>query len=123
MSSVFRRTFNNIFWLFISEVCAKGVVFLTTLYLARVLGIDGFGKFSLAIATSAYMWVFVDMGITGYGTREIARDREKISEILRILNSLRLMLAVISFVILLAALNILDVPLDTRLVLLAGGFY
>ena len=55
MPSILRRTFNNIFWLFIGEVCAKGVVFLTTLYLARVLGIDGFGKFSLALATSTYM--------------------------------------------------------------------
>ncbi|OGW42649.1 MAG: hypothetical protein A2132_01730 [Nitrospirae bacterium RBG_16_43_11] len=123
MSSILRRTFNNIFWLFIGEVCAKGVVFLTTLYLARVLGIDGFGKFSLALAMSTYMWIFVDMGITGYGTREIARDREKISEIFRILNSLRLVLAVVSFLILIIFLHILNIPLDMRMILLAGGFY
>lgn len=123
MSSLTKRAFNNIFWLCISEICAKGSIFLVTIYLARILGVEGFGKFSLALSVSMYMWIVVDMGVTTYGTREVARYRDNVSELLNILNSIRLVIAAVSFLILLIVLLIIDVPLDTKFILIAGGFY
>ncbi len=101
----------------------KGFTFLGTIYLARVLGIAGFGKFSLAIAVGTYLWTIADMGVTGYGTREIARNKENAEELLRILNSLRLVVAIISFLFLVLILFLMNIPLETRLVLIAGGLY
>jgi len=121
--SIAKRATNNIFWLFISEICAKVAMFLGTLYLARVLGVEGFGLYSLAIAVAMYLWTVVAMGVVGYGTREVARDKDRAEDLLTTLNSLRFMAAVVSFLLLGVILFVLELPHETRWVLLAGGFY
>lgn len=121
--SVTKRAFNNIFWLFVSEVSSKGLVFPGTLYLARVLGKAGFGLFSLSLAVGVYFWTIADMGVTGYGTREIARNREKAAEIYSLLNSLRFILAILLFLVFCGVLYSIKMPYEKRLILIAGGFY
>lgn len=121
--TVVKRAFSNIFWLSLSEVSSKGLIFLGTVYLARVLGKAGFGLFSLSLAVGVYLWTVVDMGVTGYGTREIARNKEKAAELYSLLNSLRLILAVILFIIFCGSLFLTEVPVEKKLILIAGGFY
>lgn len=123
MPSLTKRIFNNMFWLFVSEVCTKGIYFLISLYLARVLGAAGFGQFSLAVAAGVYMWAVVDMGVASYGMREVARSRENASEILNALNSMRLVIAVVLLMVLITALSIVSVSSETRLVIIFGCFY
>jgi O-antigen/teichoic acid export membrane protein len=120
---IIKRAFNNFFWLFVSEAISKGSIFLGTVYLARVLGKAGFGLYSLALAVGVYFWTVVDMGVIGYGTREVARDKEKAAELYSLLNSLRFILAISLFLIFCAALYIVDISPEKRLILLAGGFY
>ena len=120
---IIKRAFNNFIWLFVSEVSSKGLIFLGTIYLARVLGKAGFGLYSLALAVGVYFWIVVDMGIIGYGTREVARNKEKAAELYSLLNSLRFILAISLFLIFCAALYIVDMSPEKRLILLAGGFY
>jgi O-antigen/teichoic acid export membrane protein len=121
--TVVKRAFNNFFWLFWGEVISKGLMFLGTVYLARVLGKAGFGLYSLALAVGFYFWTIVDMGISAYGTREVARDKEKAAELYCLLNSLRFMLAIILFIVFWLALYLVDVSPEKRLILLAGVFY
>lgn len=123
MSSLTKRAFNNIFWMFISELCGKGAAFFTTIYLARVLGVAGFGKYSLALAAGVYIWTIVDMGVAGYGVREVARDRENASEILSVLNSMRLVIAVVVLLLFMAVLSLLNIPSEIKLVLIIGGVF
>lgn len=118
-----KRLFNNMFWLFLSEFCAKGIYFVISLYLARVLGAAGFGQFSLAVAAGMYMWAVVDMGVAGYGVREVARNRENASEILNVLNSMRLAIAVVLLLLLIIVLSITDISSETRLAVILGCFY
>jgi PST family polysaccharide transporter len=120
---IIKRAFNNIFWLFLSEACSRGLIFLGTIYLARVLGKAGFGLYSLALAVGVYFWIVVDMGVMVYGTREIARNKEKAAELYSLLNSLRFILAVTLFLIFCAVLYMVDMTPEKRLILIAGGFY
>lgn len=120
---IIKRAFNNFFWLSVSEVSSKGLIFLGTIYLARVLGKAGFGLYSLALAVGLYFWTIVDMGISGYGTREVSRDKEKAAELYCLLNSFRFMLAIILFLVFWLALYMVDISPEKRLILLAGGFY
>lgn len=121
--SISKRVFNNLFWLFLSKVSSKGLIFLGTIYLARVLGKARFGLFSLSMAVGIYFWTIVDMGVMGYGTREIARDKEKTAELYSLLNSLRFILAIGLFFIFCIALYFIEMPLEKKLILMAGGFY
>lgn len=121
--SVVRRGFNNIFWISVSEISSKGLIFLGTIYLARILGKAGFGLFSLALTVGGYLWVIADIGVTGYGVREIARNREKSAELYSLLNSLRFVLSLCLFLIFCVALYIIDMPIEKKLILLSGGVY
>ena len=121
--SITKRASRNIFWLFVSEASSKGLIFLGTIYLARVLGKGGFGLFSLSLAVGIYFWAVVDMGIVGYGTREIARNKQKSGELYSLLNTLRFILAMGLFVIFSGALYLVDMTLEKKLILMAGGFY
>jgi len=111
------------FWLFLSEVCVKGTGFLTSLYLARILGVAGFGLFTLVLAVNVYLSLIADMGIGSYGVREVARNREQAPALLRIMNSMRLVIAVATVVVLAIILVLLNVSRETMLALLVGGSY
>jgi len=121
--SITRRVFSNVFWLVLSEVTSKSLIFLGTVYLARELGKAGFGLFSLSLAVGIYFWVVSDAGVTGYGVREVARRKEQANELYNTLNSLRLVLSVILLLAFFIVLHLTDTPPEKRLILLAGAFY
>ncbi len=121
--SISRRVFSNVFWLVLSEVTSKSLIFLGTVYLARELGKAGFGLFSLSLAVGIYFWVVSDAGVTGYGVREVARKKEQANELYNTLNSLRLVLSVILLLFFFIVLYLTDTPPEKRLILLAGAFY
>lgn len=121
--SITKRVFNNIFWLVLSEISSRTLIFLGTIYLARILGKAGFGLYSLSLAVGVCVWMVADMGVTGYGTREIARNKEKATELYNTLNSLRFFLAISLFLIFCGVLYLINIPLEKKLILLAGAFY
>ena len=121
--SIANRAFNNIFWLSLGEASSRVLSFLGTIYLARILGKAGFGLFSLSIVVGGYFWAIADMGITDYGTREIARKKEHAAELYSILNSIRIILSIALFIVFSGALYFLDMPFEKKIVLLAGAFY
>lgn len=121
--STTKRVVNNIFWLVLSEVSSRAIIFLGTIYLARVLGKAGFGLYSLFLAVATYFWAIADLGVTGYGTREIARNKNEPGQLYIILNSLRFFLSMLLFLILCVALYFINIPFEKKLVLLAGAFY
>jgi len=121
--SITRRVFSNVFWLVLSEVTSKSLIFLGTVYLARELGKAGFGLFSLSLAVGVYFWVVSDAGVTGYGVRGVAQNKEQAKELYNTLNSLRLVLSVILLLFFYVVLYFTDTPPEKKLVLLAGAFY
>jgi O-antigen/teichoic acid export membrane protein len=121
--SITNRVFSNIFYLTLSEASSRIIIFIGTVYLARVLGKAGFGSFSLSLAVATYFWMVADMGVERYGTREIAKNKDITGELYNILNSLRLFLATTLFLIFSFVLYFIDMPLDNKITLLAGAFY
>jgi O-antigen/teichoic acid export membrane protein len=121
--STTKRALNNVFWLVFSEVSSRFLLFLGTIYLTRVIGKAGFGLYSLSLAVGACLWVIADMGVVGYGTREIARNKERATELCSILNSLRFFLAIILFLIFSVVIYFMDMPFEKKIILSAGAFY
>lgn len=67
------------------------------IYLARVLEAENFGYLSYASALVFYLFNFIDLGLSTYGIREIARDKLAASEYVSNIVSFKMILAVILF--------------------------
>ena len=99
---------------------AKTLNFLVFLYLARILGVTNYGIFEFAVAILTYFMLLADGGLEFYATREAARGIE-IRHLVETIVPLRLILAVISFIVLLVALPFFPNYPNLHLVLLLFG--
>lgn len=60
----------------ISQVLRIITPFITTPYVARVLGVDNVGIFSYSYSYQSYFCLLAILGTAAYGSREIARNRD-----------------------------------------------
>ena len=60
----------------ISQVLRIITPFITTPYVARVLGVDNVGIFSYSLSYQSYFTLLAVLGTAAYGAREIARNRD-----------------------------------------------
>jgi O-antigen/teichoic acid export membrane protein len=66
-------------------------------YLARVLAAEAFGCLSFAASVVFYLINFVDLGLSTYGIREIARDKSRLEEFVSNIVSFRFLIAAALF--------------------------
>lgn len=78
------------FWIAFGDVAGRGLSFLTSIYLARVLGSEFYGLITVAISILGYATWFSDLGLHQIGTRETAKQPSK--RIFRVLEIFRLRL-------------------------------
>ncbi|WP_174851198.1 oligosaccharide flippase family protein [Yersinia artesiana] len=79
--SVLRR---NIFSLFILQGSNYFITLLTLPYLTRVLGVEGFGIYSLTLSIAQYFVIFIDFGFNLSASKRIAErqdDQDYISKV------------------------------------------
>jgi O-antigen/teichoic acid export membrane protein len=68
--------FRNILRLSIGDLLAKSLAFLAFVYLARVLGVEGYGAIEFARAALVYVLLFGDAGLELWATRQAARGAD-----------------------------------------------
>lgn len=100
-----------------AKVIARLIALVTVLYMIRRLGPTSYGSFTVLVNLTAIISVVLDLGFNVLFVREGARDHSQIQRYLRNVMSLRLLMAVVSFVILAAVLAATDL-----LGLLVPGF-
>lgn len=116
-----QRIVKNTFSLLFSGMIAQLLGFLAIVYLARVLGPGDFGKLNFAMAIITYFTLIANLGLPLLGTREIARDREKIDDNLTNILTMRLFLAALSFSLLFLIVFFLNKPLETKYLIILYG--
>jgi len=121
--SITQRVASNFGWSIVSEAIGKGVFFITNIYLARTLGVENFGLFTLAQTITFYFWLAVDLGTNMYGIREIAKDKENSEETINPLLTLRITAGFIVFSLYVISLFILGMPAIKRLTFAGCGLY
>ena len=72
-SSLAYRFLSNISWMAVGEGTGRGLNFVSNIYLARILGAQGYGIFVFVQSLLYYLGLGVDLGTSRYGTKEIAR--------------------------------------------------
>lgn len=116
-----QRILKNTFSLLFSGIIAKLLGFVAIVYLARVLEPAGFGKINFAMAIVVYFTLIANLGLPLLGTREIAREKEKIKDYLGSIITLRLCLAVLGFGLLLLMAFYLNKPPETKSLIILYG--
>ena len=102
---------SNFGYLMLLQVAGYVFPLITIPYLARVIGVEGFGKIAFAAAVIVWFQTVADWGFNYTATRDVAQNRdnpEKISEIFSNVLWARILLMLISFTVLMLA--IITVP-------------
>lgn len=106
-----QRVFANFSYLSILQIGSYVLPIITYPYLAKVIGVDGFGKIAFAMSLIVYFTTLTDWGYNFTATRDIARNRSNIdvvSTIYSIVSTSKIYLLIFSAIIL--AVAIIAVP-------------
>lgn len=108
---------------YLSLLQIAGYIFplITIPYLARVIGVDSFGKIAFASAIVVWFQTIADWGFNFTATRDVAKNRdnaEKVSEIFSNVLWARILLMIISFIILLITIQFVPIFHENRAVIL-----
>ena len=102
---------NNFFSLSLLKALTYILPLLTFPYLIRVLGVEKFGLIMFAQATMYYFEIVVDFGFNLSATREVAlnvKKPNKLNDIISAVFSIKFMLLVFSFLVLIGVVNLFD---------------
>jgi len=90
--------FKNTFWISLSEGISKLLRAFLIIYIARVLGVTEYGKFTFALAFVSLFVALFDFGLSNILTREFSKDKAREKEFPAVL-SLKILLGLISIIL------------------------
>jgi O-antigen/teichoic acid export membrane protein len=108
-----KRIFKNTSILFIAQVVNYILAFFYTIYLARYLGVSGFGVLTFGISFTTIMGVTADLGLSILAVREIARDKSISSGYTGNLIVIKLVLSSITMGLIVLFMNLFNYPSQT----------
>lgn len=115
MSSV-RTLAKNTTVLLVANLISSLLGFFTTLYIARYLGVEGFGILSLALSLTGIFAVFTDLGLSTLTTREVSRNRSLAEKYIGNTVLIKILLAILTFAMIVAVVYIIGYPETVKLV-------
>lgn len=102
-----RTLASNFGYLMLLQITGYIFPLMTIPYLARIIGVEGFGKIAFAAAVITWFQTITDWGFNYTATRDVAQNRddpERVSEIFSNVLWARVLLMLLSFGLLLAAI-------------------
>ncbi len=91
-------------------ILQKILSFTYFILIARALGAENIGKYYLAISFTTIFAIFIDLGMANVLTREIAKHKDRASELLGSVLAIKLPLAAVSLLSLVALINLMGYP-------------
>lgn len=113
--------FKNFLSLSFAQVFTRGLGFVITIYLARILRVDGFGKIGFAQAILSYFMLLVNLGLSTFGTREIAKKKDEIQRYVNNILTMRLLISIIAYFLLLIFVCLINKPITIKKLILLYG--
>lgn len=111
---------SNFGYLMIMQMAGYVFPLLTLPYLARVIGVEGFGKIAFAAAIIVWFQTITDWGFSYTATRDVARNRDNLAKVSEIFSNVfwaKSLLAVLSFIILFALTELIPYLKQNQLLL------
>lgn len=94
-----KKLTQNFMWMASANAVSGVINVLLYIYLARRLGAERFGRFSFVQAMVLYMFSFIDLGLSTFGTREIAKDKAEAPNYVNNIVSLRFFIAAAIYIL------------------------
>lgn len=105
--------FKNSAWLFVLQVFNTILPLVTIPYVARILGAEGYGNFSLSLNWITYFQVIVEYGFAYSGARKVSiYDEGELQDLYNRIITARIILLTASFAMLLAVCFVFKVNLQ-----------
>ncbi len=111
----------NFGYLSLLQIASYVFPLITIPYLARVIGVDSFGKIAFASAVIVWFNTVADWGFNYTATRDVAKNRDNVDKVSEIFSNVlwaRLLLMLLSFVLLLIAIWFIPQFRENKLILL-----
>lgn len=118
MIKISNQIIKNLISLTSAEVVSKIIALIIAVYLGRVLKPSGFGILGFATAFVSYFLLMVNFGFDTYGTREIAKDKSILRTLVNNIFSIRLLFAIIWYLIFSIVVFVINKPVTIKIVLL-----
>lgn len=112
---------SNFGYLMILQITSYIFPLITIPYLARVIGVEGFGKIAFAAAVVVWLKTVADWGFDYTATRDVARTRDNLEEVSKIFSNVlwaRISLTLISLLLLLLLISIIPYFRENKEILL-----
>lgn len=109
-----KKISRNLIWMSVANIVSSIFNALIFIYLAKKLQAEAFGRFSFAQSVVFFVFNFIDLGLSTYGIREIAKNKSGFSEYVSNITSLRLIVASVLFAISFLALIIIPESLQIK---------
>ena len=111
--TVKQTIFKNTFWLTIGTVISRILKLILLIYVARILGVTEYGKFTFALSFVSLFIVFANLGLPAIITREFARSKDKLKEFYSVL-SLKIILSIGALILILFSSFFITSDLEIR---------
>lgn len=116
-----RQITKNFLSLFLSNVIGQLFILLAFVRIASLFGPDGFGKFAFAQVVGLYFLYLADFGLQTLGTRSVAQAKGEIAGHVRRITLLRVLLAVLCFLLLVVFAVVFSRSLEVQTLILVFG--
>jgi len=114
MSAKITNIAKNTSYFTFALILQKIISFTYFTVIARALGPEDLGKYYFAISFTTIFAIFIDLGMSNVLTREVAKEENKASDFLSSILSLKIPLSILSFLIVLVAINLMGYPALTK---------
>lgn len=112
---------SNFGYMMLLQIASYIFPLLTIPYLAKTIGVDGFGKIAFAAAVIVWLRTITDWGFNYTATRDVSRNRDNpeiVSEIFSNILWARIFLSLISLLLLLLLIEVIPHFNDNKMILL-----
>ncbi len=120
--SIPRTILKNIGFVTIAEILTHLISFLLIVAISRLLGSVGLGKYSFAFAFVGIFAVASDLGIATFAIRAVSRDKEKTQKYFSNYLSLKIIFALIAFILPILSISFTNEPSDIKLIIFLASF-
>jgi len=98
------------------------ISFFVTIYLARYLGVEVWGKYNFAFAYLAFFGIITDLGLQDLLVREMSRNEVKISKLVGNAYVIRLILTMVGVLSSMVVISLIGYPRDTTTFVYLAAF-
>ena len=113
--STLRTIAKNFLSLSAASILGKLLTLFLVTYAARVLQVDCFGQWNFALTVASYFGVLANLGLETYGSLELARDRNRLKELVSLILPLKLLGALLGLAAVGIVAMLLPKPVNVRL--------